>query len=332
MKKHKMLITLAGLVAVAATSATITAYSLVGDGSDALAGESPGTYEPAFQDDKMPTDFGSDFGSSQDPALHGDPTYETWLKDNPPTDEMTDTPPLHGDPEPGFPDDKLPTFNPGPGQVSDDGRSVSVDNPDTGGGAIGIPDPSGDPSSPPLHGDPEPQKDVDGTAVPDIAPDIEPLEPGVEPSDVGPTENPQDPGVPAGFTPLSPTDDVEALDDQIVRVGPALGDLQDNLLATGAEVKVTNEVVSEDPFSVDGRILEVNGERVQVMDYGDGDALDVEAASISSDGSSVGTHMVTWVGPPHFFRTETAIVLYVGESPTVIEALTKMMGPQFAGR
>ena len=262
MKKHKMLITLAGLVAVVATSATITAYSLAGDGSSAPAGESAGTYEPAFLDDE-------------------------------------------------------PTFYPAPDTIYDGKGNVSVTNPD-----VKVDD------TPPLHGDPEPPKPVDGTAVPDIAPGSS----GSMSGDVGPTDNSQDPGVPAGMTPLAPTDDVEDLDGQVVRVYPGTGLLIDPLLATGAEVKLTGEVVSEDPFQVDGRVLEVNGERVLVMDYGDAAALEDEAAGISPDGSSVGTHMVTWVGAPHFFRTDTAIVLYVGESPTVIEALTKVMGPQFAGR
>ena len=278
MKKHKMIITLAGLVAVVATTVTVAAYTLAGDGSSAPAGESAGTHEPAFQDDK-------------------------------------------------------PTFNPGPGQVSDDG-SVFVDNPDTRGGAIGIPDPSGQRTwpkdnpptddmtdTPPLHGDPPPpvgrpqQEPVDGTTVPDIAPDVEPLEPG-EVVTVTPP----------------PTDDVEDLHDQLDRVDPGTGLLIDPLLATGAEVKVSGEVVSEGIFSVDGSVLEVNGERVQVMEYRDDAALEVEVAQISPDGSSIGTTMVSWVAPPHFFHTETAIVLYVGENPKVIEALTSVLGPQFAGR
>ena len=154
----------------------------------------------------------------------------------------------------------------------------------------------------PAHGDPEPPEIADGTDVPGTPPVIEPM---------GPSEG-------SGELVAEPTkyhnDDTGVVD---------YGD---------AEVKLTGEVVSEGIFSVDGRILEVNGERVLVMDYGDADALDAEAAGISPDGSSVGTHMVTWVGPPRFFRTETAIVLYVGESPTVIEALTEMMGPPFAGR
>ena len=120
---------------------------------------------------------------------------------------------------------------------------------------------------------------------------------------------------------------------------PGTGLLIDPLLATGAEVKLTGEVVSEDPFQVDGRVLEVNGETVLVLDYGDAAALEAEAARISPGGSSFAPHieggpasMVTWAGALHFFRTDTAIVLYVGESPTVIEALTKVMGSQFAGR
>ena len=103
-------------------------------------------------------------------------------------------------------------------------------------------------------------------------------------------------------------------------------------------MNLTGEVVSEGIFSVDGTVLEVNGERVLVMDYGDADALDVEAAGISPTGSSVATHgqasMILWDAPPHFFRTETAIVLYVGDSPKVIEALTSVLGPSgpLAGR
>ena len=112
--------------------------------------------------------------------------------------------------------------------------------------------------------------------------------------------------------------------------------LIDSLLATGAEVKVSGEVVSADIFSVEGVVLEVNGERVLVMDYGDAAALEAEAAGVSPSGSSVATQgkasMIFWVEPPHFFRSETAIVLYVGENPKVIEALTSVLGPQFAGR
>ena len=231
MKKQKILITLAGLVAVVATSATITAFTLTGDGSGTPAGESAGTQEPAFDVDGPaildPAPNTIDDGKGGVSVTNPD---GTWLKDNPPTDDMTDTPPLHGDPEPLEP--------------------------------------------------------VDGTDVPGTPPVIEPLEPG-----------------------------------------EGSGELV---------AELTGEVVSEGIFSVEGKVLEVYGERVLVMDYGDAAALEAEAAGISPTGSSVATHgqasMILWDAPPHFFRTETAIVLYVGDSPKVIEALTSVLGPQFAGR
>ena len=253
MKKHKILITLAGLAVAVATTATVAAYTLAGDGSDAPAAESAGTQEPAFQDYKLPT-----FDAVSDTIDDGKGGVSVINPDV----EVDDTPPLHGDPPPPV------------------GRPL-----------------------------PEP---VNGTDVPGTEPVIEPIEPGE---------------VVGELTPKNDNDDTE-----VIRVDPGTGLLIDPLLATGAEVTLTGEVVSEGVFSADGSVLEVNGERVLVMAYDDAAALETEAAAISLDGSSVGTTMVTWVGSPHFFRTETAIVLYVGESPTVIEPLTKVMGPQFGGR
>ena len=352
MKKHKMLITLAGLVVAVATTATVAAYTLAGDGSSPPAGESAGTHEPAFQDDK--------------PTIHGDPTYETWLKDNPPTDDMSDTPPLHDDPEPREPVDgnAVPDIAP---DIEPLERSEGILPQDIDPAVyaevvelamldlqhrLGLEDISsielvqivkmewadtslGNPQPGVLYG----QVIVPGfkmvleaggafyryhtslnEAVALIAPDV--LVSDDEYGEVVPV--------------LAPEEDVEVLDDQIVRVGPGTGELIDPLLATGAQVEVTGEVVSEGIFSVDGTIILVNGERVQVMDFGDAAALEAQAAGISPTGSSIATNgqasMVLWVAPPHFFRTDTAIVLYVGENLDVIDVLTSVLGHQFAGR
>ena len=246
MKKHKMLITLASLAVAVATTATVAAYTLAGDGSSPPAGESAGTQEPAFHDNKPPTS------------------------------------------------------EPAPITIDDGKGGVSVANPKTGGGATGIPAPGSQGTAsdnPPA-----------GKVVPDEGREV-PI--GKFDGDVGPTRNPNDSGVPA---PQPVEDPIEAL------------------LAAGADVKLTGEVVSQGIFSVDGTIILVNGERVQVMDYPDPAALEAEAAQISPDGSTIGTTVVSWVAPPHFFRSETAIVLYVGQNPKVIEALTLVLGPQFAGR
>ena len=103
MKKQKMLITLAGLVVAVATTATVAAYTLAGDGSSPPANENVGTQEPAFQDDK-PTfdpapntiDDGKGTVSVTNTKLRGDP------------EPTLDDPSLHGDPEP-TPGDPEPT-------------------------------------------------------------------------------------------------------------------------------------------------------------------------------------------------------------------------------
>lgn len=106
--------------------------------------------------------------------------------------------------------------------------------------------------------------------------------------------------------------------------------LEADLGETGVEVSLDGSV--EQPFfSVPGRILTVNNEPVQVFEYADSTLADGDAGQVASDGSSIGTTMATWVGPAHFFRAERLIVLYVGNSPAVLDALESILGSQFAG-
>ena len=107
--------------------------------------------------------------------------------------------------------------------------------------------------------------------------------------------------------------------------------LSEALRAAGATVR-TGGTVQQPFLSVPGRILVVNGEDVQVFEYGDASAAQSEAARVSSDGGSVGTTLITWVAPPHFFRRDRVIALYVGSNASVLSALSSSLGPQFAGR
>lgn len=106
--------------------------------------------------------------------------------------------------------------------------------------------------------------------------------------------------------------------------------LVDALKAQGMSVERAGGV-SQPFFSVEGRALTVNGENVQVFQYRTAEAADKEAKQISPDGSGTGTSMVSWVGTPHFFKKGRLIVLYVGESPKLQEALRASLGAQFAG-
>lgn len=102
------------------------------------------------------------------------------------------------------------------------------------------------------------------------------------------------------------------------------------LVSAGAEIQDDSKI--EQPFfSTPGEVILVDGEAVQVFEYPDSDQAAAEAAQVAPDGSSIGTSMVSWIGPPHFFQSGKLIVIYVGENQPLIEHLESILGPQFAG-
>jgi 5-enolpyruvylshikimate-3-phosphate synthase len=103
------------------------------------------------------------------------------------------------------------------------------------------------------------------------------------------------------------------------------------LRQAGASV-ASGDQVSQPFFSVKGRILRVNGEDVQVFAYRDEPSAQREAGQVSADGGTVGTTKVGWMAPPHFYRKGLLIVLYVGDTAAVKDALRAVLGPQFAGQ
>jgi len=42
--------------------------------------------------------------------------------------------------------------------------------------------------------------------------------------------------------------------------------------------------------------------------------------------------MVTWMAPPHFFKSGQMLVIYVGDDAAVLDPLKVVLGEQFAGR
>ena len=107
--------------------------------------------------------------------------------------------------------------------------------------------------------------------------------------------------------------------------------LVDNLRGAGANVDPVGEV-TQSFFSVNGFVIKINGADVQVFEYVDATTAETEAQLVSSDGSSVGTSMIGWVAPPHFYKKERLIVIYVGDDVDVINILVDVVGTQFAGR
>jgi hypothetical protein len=107
-------------------------------------------------------------------------------------------------------------------------------------------------------------------------------------------------------------------------------DLVARLSAAGLSVVRAGQI--EQPFfGVRGAVLAAGTTQVQVFVFPLAAAAAAAAASVSPDGTTIGTTIVTWVAPPHFYRSDRLLVLYVGSEPTALSALMRVLGPPFAG-
>ena len=125
----------------------------------------------------------------------------------------------------------------------------------------------------------------------------------------------------------------ESSDETTVSHGNAVVDqvsLIDALRAAGATVE-SGDSVEQPFFAVSGQILPVNQTEVQVFEYGTAEAMETDASLVASDGASVGTTMISWIAPPHFYKTGRIIVLYLGKDTAVLDLLNQVLGVQFAG-
>ena len=107
--------------------------------------------------------------------------------------------------------------------------------------------------------------------------------------------------------------------------------LVDSLRAAGATVDPAG-TVSQPFFVPEGQLLTVNGEDIQVFEFASTEEAASAAETVSADGSSIGTSMVSWVAPPHFYQGGKLIAIYIGSDSGVINTLKEAMGSQFAGR
>ena len=115
-----------------------------------------------------------------------------------------------------------------------------------------------------------------------------------------------------------------------------LSDLVDELRAAGLDVEPQGDI--SQPFdSVGARILKVNEDTIQVFEYADETTAGIEAGRVSLDGHTFSDEQgrtfmdLAWIDTPHFLRNGTVIVLYVGNDLAVLDALGRVLGPQFAG-
>jgi hypothetical protein len=107
--------------------------------------------------------------------------------------------------------------------------------------------------------------------------------------------------------------------------------LMKKLRAQGASVELTRERIRQPFFSSPARIVNINGEPVQVFEFPQASAAGKEAMLVSPDGMTVGTSKPSWMAPPHFFKSGRLLVLYLGTDPQMLKILHGALGKQFAG-
>jgi hypothetical protein len=109
--------------------------------------------------------------------------------------------------------------------------------------------------------------------------------------------------------------------------------LADHLRAQGATVEMAGTI--KHPFlAVPGQIMTVNGNDIEVYQYANAQALAADTRDIDPDGcigSISGGMLDPWTAPPHFFKSEGVMVIYLGSDSKMLQLLTSVMGKQFAG-
>jgi hypothetical protein len=116
---------------------------------------------------------------------------------------------------------------------------------------------------------------------------------------------------------------------------PSRSGTLDQLLQALRQQGLTVRVVGEIPpevnhfFSVPAHQLLVNGSHVSAFEYSSAEAAAADAALVRPDGQPSILSVITWVSTPRFYRQDRLIVLYVGCSTEVVQALDVTVGPAF---
>jgi hypothetical protein len=86
----------------------------------------------------------------------------------------------------------------------------------------------------------------------------------------------------------------------------------------------------DQPFFTSEQIsITVNGQTVQIFEYASAQEASDDAALVAPNGGSIGTIMISWIAPPHFYQAGNLIVLYVGNDSGVTDVLERVVGAPF---
>lgn len=74
-----------------------------------------------------------------------------------------------------------------------------------------------------------------------------------------------------------------------------------------------------------------NGVDLELYEFSSTEDLNEAAASVSPDASKIGADSIAWPAPPHLFKTDKVIILYMGNDRDNLVQLASAFGNQFAG-
>jgi hypothetical protein len=111
----------------------------------------------------------------------------------------------------------------------------------------------------------------------------------------------------------------------------AAGPETSQLILALRDLGATAEVIDIVPqgaglLSAPATRVQINGATVFVFEFAGVAEADAEARRVPDI-----LAVTRWAAPPHFFRGNRLIVLYVGTDTGVITPLQRLLGPQFAG-
>jgi hypothetical protein len=109
-------------------------------------------------------------------------------------------------------------------------------------------------------------------------------------------------------------------------------DLLADLAGQSARVEALAGRITKPYLSVPGLIVQVDGQPVQVFQYADAAALAADVAGLAPSASSINGVPLAWPAAPHFWRKGGLLALAVSNDQALVDLISSVMGPQFAGR
>jgi len=107
--------------------------------------------------------------------------------------------------------------------------------------------------------------------------------------------------------------------------------IEQKLRAAGVSMTAVGAI--EQPFwTKSARVFSTPDGDLQVYEFASSADAEAGALQVGAGGGTIRTSSIAWMAPPHFFRSDNVIVIYLGSSTDLLEKLETVLGKPFAGR